>query len=78
MASIHLLNDGLLPVDDTTCFHASQMELIRNTSLPSVVDGIVWDEFDSFALAMHRKEPSAELMLDLSYVRKELPVSVTS
>ena len=37
-------------------------------SQPSGVDGIVWDEFDSFALAMHRKAPSAELMLDLSYV----------
>ncbi len=37
-------------------------------SQPSAVDGMVWDEFEFFAAELARKQPTAELMLDLSYV----------
>ncbi len=37
-------------------------------SQPSAVDGMVWDDFDAFAKALYEKVPTAELMLDLSYV----------
>jgi hypothetical protein len=37
-------------------------------SQPSAIDGMVWQDFDAFANEMYRKQPTAELMLDLSYV----------
>jgi histidinol-phosphate/aromatic aminotransferase/cobyric acid decarboxylase-like protein len=37
-------------------------------SQPSAIDGNVWPEFEDFARALHREQPDAELMLDLTYV----------
>ncbi|MEQ1828495.1 MAG: hypothetical protein ABL921_21210, partial [Pirellula sp.] len=37
-------------------------------SQPSAIDGYVWDDFESFATELYRKKPTAEIMLDLSYV----------
>lgn len=37
-------------------------------SHPSAIDGNVWPEFDAFASALHDAQPTAELMLDLTYV----------
>ncbi len=37
-------------------------------SQPSAVDGMVWDAFEIFATELARQKPTAELMLDLSYV----------
>lgn len=37
-------------------------------SQPSAVDGNVWDEFDEFAEALNVQQPSAEIMLDVTYV----------
>lgn len=37
-------------------------------SQPSALDGNVWDEFELFAEELQRRVPSAQLMLDLSYV----------
>ena len=37
-------------------------------SQPSGIDGFVWDEFDSFACELQRRTPTAEIMLDLTYV----------
>ncbi|MEC9236225.1 MAG: hypothetical protein VX803_08245, partial [Pseudomonadota bacterium] len=35
---------------------------------PSAIDGCVWDEFDDFADALNTQQPSAQLMLDVTYV----------
>lgn len=37
-------------------------------SQPSAIDGCVWAEFDAFARQLYERQPTAELMLDLSYV----------
>ncbi len=37
-------------------------------SQPSAIDGCVWDEFDDFAAALNTQQPSAQLMLDVTYV----------
>jgi hypothetical protein len=37
-------------------------------SQPSAIDGMIWEDYDEFATAMHAKAPDAELMLDLTYV----------
>jgi hypothetical protein len=37
-------------------------------SQPSAIDGMVWDDFDAFVTAVGKARPSAEVMLDLTYV----------
>ncbi len=37
-------------------------------SQPSAIDGFVWEDFDDFAAELNRRVPTAEIMLDLSYV----------
>ena len=37
-------------------------------SQPSGIDGLVWNDFDCFALELQSRKPTTELMLDLSYV----------
>ena len=37
-------------------------------SQPSAVDGFVWSDFDCFAESLYNQCPTAELMLDLTYV----------
>ena len=37
-------------------------------SQPSAIDGNVWDDFDDFANALNTQQPSAEIMLDVTYV----------
>jgi hypothetical protein len=37
-------------------------------SQPSALDGNVWADLDRFAVELHRRVPTAQLMLDLSYV----------
>ncbi|MCA9137435.1 MAG: hypothetical protein KDB00_11770, partial [Planctomycetales bacterium] len=37
-------------------------------SQPSAIDGMIWQDFDRFAMKMHTRRPEAELMLDLTYV----------
>ncbi len=37
-------------------------------SQPSAIDGCVWDEFDDFAEELNTQQPSAKLMLDVTYV----------
>lgn len=37
-------------------------------SQPSAIDGNVWEDFDAFARALNEARPSAQIMLDLTYV----------
>jgi hypothetical protein len=37
-------------------------------SHPSAIDGNIWQDYDSFARALHEIQPTAKLMLDLTYV----------
>ncbi len=37
-------------------------------SQPSAIDGNVWGDFDAFAAALEARQPSADIVLDLTYV----------
>ncbi|MDE1151814.1 MAG: hypothetical protein PW788_04675 [Micavibrio sp.] len=50
---------AVLRVGATDQFYISQ---------PSAIDGNVWGEYPAFAAALYRQQPSADLMLDLTYV----------
>ena len=37
-------------------------------SQPSAIDGNTWNDFDEFATSLHEKQPTAQIMMDLTYV----------